>query len=393
MRPLNPRTVTMNAPPVSLISEVRMTRFRALLATLTALAPLAATAACEEYDPPPEVSLVQPEVGFWTSVTPLELLFTEAIDPATLVVTVWPSEVDLEGNFRPDVVPLVKDCSLATSPCGLLTLELDETATKATLVQNDAFEAYEGKPLILEVHAGLADPSGRKRKVSTRFDFQVNPRCGNEPIDIDLESGIVSLTANLQVLPIWLHMYLDMAIDKATGRVVVVGTFARLEQRDPQLAPNYNHPDGFEPDLTQNGWAVTFTGCMVDQGAGQYFFQSDPFDVNITVLNTIPVTLTGFTVQGSMYDRRGTSGEGAPANAEAGRDFGSGTLSTSGGAFGDPPNDVAPITTAWDGFGFHPAEVPEGLPRTCAEDPCGTLDDGGGDCQIPEGFDPGDSCQ
>lgn len=341
------------------------------------------SAACEEYDPPPEARLVQPSVGFWTSTTPIEIVFTEQIDPASLVITVWPSEVDLEGNFRADVAPVIAACSLATSPCNGLELTLDEKATRATLIQNDVFKEREGTPLILEVHAGLADPAGRQRKVPTRFDFQVNPRCGNEPIDMDLETGVLSLTANLQVLPIWLHMYLDFAVDRATGKFVVAGTFARLEQREPQLGPNYNHPDGFEAELGQTGWAVSFTGCLVKQGPGQYFLQSDPFDVSILVLNTIPVTLTDFQVQGTIK----------PGGAEDGRDFVSGTLSTSGGAFGDPPNNVDPITTAWDGYGFRADEVPAGLPRVCEEAPCAEMDAGGGDCQLPDPWEPGVVCE
>ncbi len=358
-----------------------MTTSQSILVLAFALTPL--SLGCDAYNPPPEAALVQPTVGFWTSVTPIEFTFTEPIDPASLVVTIWPSEVDMEGNFRPDVVPLVRDCSLATSPCGVLTLSLDETATRATITQNDAFAEREGKPLVLEVHAGLADPSGRQRKVPTRFDFQVNPRCGNEPIDVGLDTGMMTLTANLQVLPIWLHMYLDFAIDRATGRFAVFGSFARLEDRDPQLAPNYNHPDGFEPDLGPAGWAVYFTGCMVAQGDGQFFLQSDPFDVNIVVLNTIPVTLTGFQVQGTLK----------PDGSADGRDFVSGTLSTSGGGFGDPPNPVDPITTAWDGFGVLAAEIDPGLPRVCAEAPCAEMSKQGGDCQLPDPFEPGAVCE
>jgi hypothetical protein len=349
----------------------------------TALSLALGAAACDEYDPPPEARIIQPTVGFWTAGTPIELVFTESIDPASLVITIWPSEVDLEGDFRPDVMPIVSACTLATTPCdGVLALELDETATEATLTQNDIFKDYEGKPLILEVHAGLADRAGRQRKVSTRFDFQVNPRCGNEPIDIALETGMMSLTANLQVLPIWLHMYLDFAVDKDTGKFAVFGSFARLQQRTPQLAPNYNHPDGFASDLSETGWAVYFTGCMVKQGDG-FFLQSDPFDVNIVVLNTIPVTLTGFQVQGTL------KAGGAPD----GRDFVSGTLSTSGGSFGSPPNPVDPITTAWDGFGVLDAEIDVGLPRVCEEEPCAEMDDGGADCQIPDPYVPGAVCE
>ena len=106
-------------------------------------------------------------------------------------------------------------------------------------------------------------------------------------------------------------------------------------------------------------------------------------DVSIVVLNTIPVVLTDFQVQGTLR----------PGGADDGRDFVSGTLSTSGGGFGDPPNPVDPITTAWDGFGLHTDEVDPGLPRVCEESPCAEMAAGGGDCQLPSPFEPGAVCE
>jgi hypothetical protein len=357
-----------------------MTTFRIALLALA----LSTAAACDTYDPPPEVKLVQPAIGFWVDDTPIELTFTEPIDPATLSITVWPSEKDIEGNLIWDVTPLVADCTTATSPCGTMTLTLDESRTRATLTQNGAFAGRIGKPLVLEVAAGLKDVVGRARKVPTSFDFQINPKCGNLPLDIDFETGVMTLTANLQVLPIWLHMYLDFAIDKATGRVQVFGTYARLKKDGAeQLPPNYNHPDGFEAELGETGWAVTFTGCFVEQSPGVYFLQSDPFDVGITVLNVIPVTLTAFQVQGTL-----TLGGG-----EDGRDKIAGTLSTSGGTFGDPPTNVDPITTAWDGFSVRVSEVDPGLPQVCEEAPCAAMTAGGGDCQLPAGWNPATYCE
>ncbi|HRE89798.1 MAG TPA: hypothetical protein PK095_11740 [Myxococcota bacterium] len=334
---------------------------------------------CDEYDPPPEAKLVQPTVGFWTSETPIEVRFTEAIDPSSLVITIWPSEVDIEGNFRPDVRPVIEACSLATSPCNGLILELNESATMATLTQNEVFAEREGTPMTMEIHAGLKDTKGRTRKVPTFYDFQINPQCGNQPVDIELETGVISLAADLQVLPIWLQMFLDFAVDKDTGRFTVAGTFARV---NPGEATNENDPALMFADISDVGWAVTFTGCLVKQPDGSYFLQSDPFDVSITVLNIIPVTLTGFQVQGTIK----------PGGAPDGRDFASGTLSTSGGSFGDPPNAVEPITTAWDGFGLTADQIVPGLPRVCEESPCAELDAAGGDCQIPDGFDPGPVC-
>jgi len=208
-----------------------------------------------------------------------------------------------------------------------------------------------------------------------------SPVC--EAVDIELETGVISLAANLRALPIWLQMFLDFAVDKSTGRFRVIGTFARVESgREPPLPTNYNHPDGLVANISNVGWAVTFTGCLFKQGDGQYFLQSDPFDMRITVLNIIPVTLTGFQVQGTLK----------PGGAEDGRDFASGTLSTSGGNFGDPPEAIDPITTAWDGFSLRETEIVDALPRVCEASPCAEMNAAGGDCQIPEGFDPGPVC-
>ncbi|PIE20923.1 MAG: hypothetical protein CSA66_00335 [Proteobacteria bacterium] len=350
-------------------------RHAALALTLA----LAATAACAEFDPPPEASLVQPADGKWTQASPLEVAFTEPIDPTSLVVTVWPNALDLEGDLSPEARPIVDACTLFTSPCGGFVMTVNDDRTRVTIDFHDTFKDHEGVPLILEVHAGLKDRAGRTRKVKSWFDFQVSPLCGNQTIAIDLQSNVISLTADLQVLPIWLHMFLDLGIDPATGDVLVVATFARVEQG---LPPNYNHPDGFELALDESTWAVEFSACLIEQGDGTYFLQSDPFDVNIVVLNAIPVTLAGFQVQGTIE----------PGGGEDGRDAAAGTLSTTGGSFGDPPTQVDPITTAWDGFGFAPEELPEELPRTCAERPCKDLDAVGADCQLDDPWVPGDVC-
>jgi len=345
-------------------------------AALLALLPFAA---CDGYDPPPSTSLVQPSDGLWTQNTPVQLQFSEPIATDSLVVTVWPYELDEEGDLRPGTAPLVDGCTVATSPCGTFEMALDDARTELTITVNETFADSEGVPLILEVHAGLRDAAGRTRRVDDWFDFQISPLCGNDPVDIDLQTGVISLTANLQVLPIWLHLYMDMAIDPETGLATVVGSFAKVTEG---LPTNYNHPDGFWLPLDVAGWSVTFDGCLIDRKDGTFFFQSDPFDVNITVLNTIPVTLAGFQVQGTL----------APGSQVDGRDFASGTLSTTGGSFGDPPNNVDPITSAWDGFSFLADEIPEGLPRTCEADPCAEMDAEGGDCQLPSPWTPGAVC-
>jgi len=365
----------MNAAPLP-----RPRRARSCgLALVAALALAGASLGCEAYDPPPKTSLAQPAGGNWTRTTPLVLVFTEAIDPSSLVVSVWPGELDREGRLPPGAQPIVDACTLADSPCGSFAMRLDDAKERLTITVNDTFDDLEGEPLILAVHAGLRDLAGRTRKVEDWFDFQINPLCGSEPVTVELDTGVISLTANLQVLPIWLHLYVDLAIDKETGATVAVATFSRVREG---LPANYNHPDGFEVALDPTGWAVTFTACLLEQPNGNLFLESDPFDVHIVVLGAIPVVLEGFRLQGTIR----------PGAAGGGRDTASGTLSTSGGSFGDPPNTVEAITSAWDGFSVRADELPEGLPRVCADDPCGGLAVAGGDCQIPSPWQPGAVC-
>jgi hypothetical protein len=355
------------------------------LITTSLVALTAVVAGCESYDPPPEARLSQPSGGFWTEIAPIEVRFTEPVQPDTVRISVWPSEFDIEGAFRPNVQALISDCTLASSPCQRgVELQLSEDRMTLTLVQHEAFADYLGKPLVLIIHAGLRDDAGRQRRVDTLYDFQINPRCGNQAIDVDMTTGVITMAANLQVLPIMLYMYFDIAIDPATGRALVVGTFARLRPEVAEERKGSYHPDDFQPELGASAWAVQFTACVARQPDGSVFMQSDPFDVNIVVLGGIPIVLSDFMVQGTIAERSDPDG----------RDFGSGTLSTSGGSFsiGGEPTPVDPITTAWNGLGLFPNEVPEGMPRTCAEDPCAAMNEGGGDCQLVYPWEPGTVC-
>ena len=355
--------------------------------TTSLVAAAALLTGCETYDPPPEARVVQPSEGFWTEIAPIVVRFTEPVQADSVHISVWPSEFDLEGAFRPNVQPLVADCTLATSPCQRgVERQLSEDRTTLTLVQHEAFADYLGKPLVLIVHAGLRDDAGRQRRVDTLYDFQINPRCGNQPIDVDMTTGVMTMAANLQVLPIMLYMYFDIAVDPATGRALVVGTFARQKQDPtPEEKDLFEyHPRRLQPELGASAWAVQFTACVARQPDGSIFMQSDPFDVNIVVLGGIPIVLSDFMVQGTIAEKSDPDG----------RDFGSGTLSTSGGSFtiAGEPTEVAPITTAWNGLGLFTDEIPEGMPRTCAEDPCAAMNAGGGDCQLVYPWEPGPVC-
>jgi len=352
----------------------------------TALA-AASLAACETYDPPPETAIVQPVAGTWNAFVPIEFTFSEPIARDSLVFDIRRAKYDIEGNFEIDVPPLISGCTLATQPCSQLAVALDNEGTRLTLTQNDAFASTIGEPLVMVVHGGLADTKGRMRDVPSTFDFQINPpACDGAPLDLDLGLGAFSLAASLEQIGlngIYLRMVLDMAVDNGDGTIKVIGTFARLKLGDVTYPANYSQPDGYVAELGETSWVVTFDACALKLNEGQYFLQSDPFDVSITLLNVIPITLTDFRVQGTL---RTFADPATRATV-------SGTLSTSGGTFGNPPTTVNPITTAWDGAAFIASEIDPGLPQVCKEAPCTVVDAAGGDCQVPVPWDNDKYCE
>ncbi len=166
--------------------------------TTTLIALLAcACIACESYDPPPEVTLVVSQTGTWALDAPLELTFSEPIKSETLKISIWPFELDEEGEIATDVVPLVDSCTLGGDSCGDLGLTLGADASSAELDLSVLFADRQGEPYILEVHEGLTDSGGKVRITRSRFDFQVSPSSGSGPVVAELNSGVMLQTINL----------------------------------------------------------------------------------------------------------------------------------------------------------------------------------------------------
>jgi len=200
------------------------------------------------------------------------------------------------------------------------------------------------------------------------------------PVEAQLATGVVSLTANLEPLPIWLHLYLDLAVDRATGELAGIGTLARLQTRDPAVPPSYDDPEAFEVPLDDTGWAFYFVGCAASTGAGRLLVTSEPVDLRLTALGAVHIVLEGLVIQATITSRPND------------REIASGTLTISGGSFGEPPTQIEPINTTWTGYGLRPSEVVAALPRVCEATPCAEVEAAGGTCSLPTPYDPGPPC-
>ena len=267
------------------------------------------------------------------------------------------------------------------APTGL-TIVLSDDRTEAQVHQGDVFLGREGKPHILVVAAGLADDAGRQLEVESWFPFQVSPTPKEGLVEVPMNTGVATLTADLtDILPsVYLRMFLDYEID-AAGKTVTVANVARLSGDHP---PNTTDPLHIYPLFDSAGWAVQINGTFTPLEDGEFYFDTDVVDLSVKVLGLIPVTLEGFRLEATF----------TPEGLD-GRDTFVGFMSATQALMGEPGDqtELGAVGASWEGFGLFEDEVPEGLPRVCAADPCASLDEEGGDCQLAAPWAPPETCE
>jgi hypothetical protein len=364
------------------------------LAVLVAAAALGLASGCETYNPPPEVEILPPQGGQWFPESPLVLQFSEPIDVATLRFDVWPVSLDIEGNLKSDAVAVARDCTPSQGECGGLTMTMSEDLTKLTLDQGDTFLERLASPYFVDVAPGLADLRGRERKVPTRLIFQVDPVSSAGNVDITLNSGVFSISADLgDVLAgTFLRMVADMRIDPDTGEAWLIATVAGRINKTPtgeDVPSNTSDPDYMTPRIDNQGWVLALKAqitALPEEGA--YYMQTEPRDVDVRVLGVIRVRLNALRLSATLR----------PGAGEGGRDTYIGVLSSAKVLLGDDGEDLGAVAAAdWLGYGYDDTELLEprfdGLPRICEAKPCEVLVERGGECQLELPWSPPPPCQ
>lgn len=351
------------------------------------LAVVLITTACDSfsYDPPPQTRVLKPANNVWYKETPYVLQFTEAINPDSLVISIYTNDRDYEQNRTGE--PILADCHATGEPCddSGFTLTMNEDNTQAIITFGDLFFCRDGIPYILVVHAGLADEAGRTRNVEDEFAIQVTPESTSEESDLVLQTGVFALSAQLptELLGIWLHIWLDVVIDPATGTFVGIGSYAKIDI-DGEAVANETRPQYHVLPLDNTAWAVTFDGFVQKQTClGGYLIQSNPFDMQINVLGSIPLTLNDFTLSGTLFPDGEETENGC--TRYDGRDVICGSITASSGSYEIVGNvtNINEQNIAFVAHGASEEEIPEGMPRNCMDDPCAAMTAAGGDCQLP----------
>lgn len=350
---------------------------------IAALGALIATSAvaCETYDAPPETSLTVPDNGKWYADTPVTLMFTEPVDPASVMLTLWPRELTDDGDLKDGVQPLAQNCTIENSPCAGIQIVLNEAGDTAVINHGDALIDVHGRQIIAEVHAGLRDKMGRERKVKDWFDFAITPDCEipdpavpGSALEFELNSGVWALFADLTATlsGIYLQMFVDVSVDRTNGDIWMAGTVA-TNTGDPGTSD----PTALEVYNDDKGWTVFMSGKMGRKADGSFCISTDATDLKVKVLGLIDVELQTFKLDFGLK----------PKSSPDGRDVLEGFMTSSkvlmnGSDLGDA---AAPVVAQ----GNLAAEIPVSIPRLCQEDPCATMKTEGGDCQLVDPWLPG----
>ncbi len=335
---------------------------------------LICAAGCAEYNAPPEPRLVSSEDGAFEEGTALEIEFTEPIDPDTLELSVWPNKRDPEGEIRQSVQPMVEPCAPKDSPCGDLTMTLAEDAESVTVeLQGDLGEP--GRPLLLEVLPGLADPEGNETGINYLFGFQYRGRTQQNAEPVEFDDGIYIIGASVQnPLPAVLTLVSDLRVLEE-GDFALAGASGKTYE---DASKESIDPDDVYVNTTAKGWTVYATGFVTLQEDGTRLLETEPFDAFVP-LGMFDLHLDQVRLYATIEED------------ESGHDSLDGTLSFEQIRLvnDDQEQVFEGDTTAMRGKFVPEDKRLEGSPDLCT-DLCGGVV---GHCEPPEDFPPAEFCE
>ncbi len=342
-----------------------------------ALVLLIGTAGCEEYLAPPEPRLNAPPNGTFKANELLDLRFETPIVPETLIVSVYNDTRNVERELPSDSVPILANCTVATSPCDAegTTLTVAEDGLSAALYLNPEGIGKPDVPLLVQIEPGLEDAqTGGVLNYPEFFNFQFTPEeVTLEPVAF--QSGHYVVVAEFEV-PIKnvLSLLSDLSVTD-DNRFVLIGAEA-----DNFEGTNQNTRDAADMyvDVSDMGFVAFAEGRIRQNDRGERFVETGEFSVTLR-LGPITVALSGLkidakVVQHPVYNNDQLVGTLSYQAIEI--DFGANVTSYPAGG------------TTFDASQIPEGDVPEGTPTICGN-PCGSVPD---QCVPPADFPPVGFC-
>ncbi len=300
---------------------------------------LLSLAACEEFDPPPSVTIANNENGVMLQNPdqPLELLFSEPYLPSSLSVKVVESVLDAEGNLLDEQSPPDLEAFVASTLVAYDGSRPDdasatfgatfETGSDRLLIRHDTPFDW-SSPLFLLVEPGLEDRDGHVTLPRKRLPFTYALTEGGPN---SLPTGYYYFLMDVEFLATQIQVFAYMDVDPESGEWRAIFTNANrlpeLNQRAgcPSCSGDYpicalhsvQAPECVRPSLKQgtvaefrdflpepdppNGYIFIANGLARDVGADRIAFGTAPFVIDVTIgIGGVNVKTEGTTVTGAF---------------------------------------------------------------------------------------------
>lgn len=291
----------------------------------------ALSSSCDKFDAPPEVAIIGLKDGrLQDSKAPIDLAFSEPVDPASLSVKIVRLQTDREGNLQgdPEAAPGTESPLLYTFP---LTEELggtgvfSENNTRFRITVNEKTPLPVGPSLALVVEPGLRDLAGVDTKVRRRFPFGYGFSCTGKTPPGPLTSGqYFFLVSVLKPLGLQVQLVADLRVNPENG--AFLGQFTNGDRiPDPNRCPTpckssevcrllpspqcvapsekagtvEEYPDYFANNTPPAGFSFTAKGCAEEQSPGVVTFGNEAVDA---VVQQPKLTIKNIVLSGSFTE-------------------------------------------------------------------------------------------
>jgi hypothetical protein len=298
-----------------------------------------ALCACEQFDPPPRVTIAQNDNGVMrtTPDAPLELMFSEPYVPSSLKMKVVKTRLDAEGNLFDEQNPpklddfkntilVAFDGSRPDDESVSFGATFQRTSDRFVVEQTDPFGW--AAPFMVLIEPGLEDQEGHVTLPRKRLPFTYELTGGGPN---SLPAGYYYFLMNVDYLATQIQVYAKLEVDSVTGIWRALFTNANrlpaLNTRegcpacsDPDPICSLYGPSGpscvkpsvkqgtldeykdFLPEPTPpDGYTFAADGFARDEGPDTIAFGTAPFLIDITIgSGGINIRAEGTTVTGNF---------------------------------------------------------------------------------------------
>ena len=289
----------------------------------------ALTPSCDKFNAPPEIAIVGLKDGRLSdNKAPIELAFSEPVDPASLAVKIVRLQTDAEGNLQGDPeaapgteTPVLFERSPAGDSGGAGLFLENNTRFRITLDEKNTLPI--GPSLALVVEPGLRDLDGidtvARRRIPFGFGFVCTGKTPSGPFTSGQYFFLVSV---LKPLGLQVQLVADIRIDPQTG--AFFGQFTNGDRiPDPNRCPTpckssevcklipeprcvapsekaasvNEFPDYFANNSPPAGFSFTAKGCAEEQSEGVVTFGNEAVDAEVQLPK---LTIKNIVLSGSF---------------------------------------------------------------------------------------------